>query len=324
MILIISNKFDQHVDIVIQRLNKEGVPFFRWNIEDFPQSHRFYLHTNGIDGDIKLLLSAENRKIDFDSIKKVWYRRPGETRIDSEITDPAAIKLALNETLFTLRGLWLLLGDRVWISNPFSNQRMGNKLFQLKLAQKVGLKVPETIITNDQKAAKNFLRSHKEVIAKTISGGLTRLGDGSKPGYTIYTTKLSDGILSDQLKSVRFAPTLFQVYIPKKIELRITIIQENVFTCAIESQKSEKTKVDWRRYDLKNVPHYSFQLPQLIEKQLIEFMKEGDLKFGTFDMILTPQNEYIFLECNPNGQWYWIEQLTDLPITERFIQLLKS
>lgn len=33
-------------------------------------------------------------------------------------------------------------------------------------------------------------------------------------------------------------------------------------------------------------------------------------------MIVTPQDEYVFLEINPNGQWLWIERLTNLPISE--------
>jgi hypothetical protein len=39
-------------------------------------------------------------------------------------------------------------------------------------------------------------------------------------------------------------------------------------------------------------------------------------------MIVTPQNEYVFLECNLNGQWLWIEFETGFKISEAIANLL--
>jgi glutathione synthase/RimK-type ligase-like ATP-grasp enzyme len=40
------------------------------------------------------------------------------------------------------------------------------------------------------------------------------------------------------------------------------------------------------------------------------------LNFGCFDFIVTPEGEYVFLECNPNGQWLWIEMETGYDISK--------
>jgi glutathione synthase/RimK-type ligase-like ATP-grasp enzyme len=40
------------------------------------------------------------------------------------------------------------------------------------------------------------------------------------------------------------------------------------------------------------------------------------LNFGCFDFIVTSNNDYIFLECNPNGQWLWIELETGYEISK--------
>jgi len=37
---------------------------------------------------------------------------------------------------------------------------------------------------------------------------------------------------------------------------------------------------------------------------------------------VTPENEYVFLELNPSGQWLWIEDLTGLPISAELENLL--
>ena len=44
-------------------------------------------------------------------------------------------------------------------------------------------------------------------------------------------------------------------------------------------------------------------------------MRFWKLSFGAVDMILTPKEEYVFLEINQTGQWGWIEDLARLPIS---------
>lgn len=46
------------------------------------------------------------------------------------------------------------------------------------------------------------------------------------------------------------------------------------------------------------------------------------LNFGCFDFIVTPSLEYVFLECNPNGQWLWVELATEQRISEAIAEFL--
>jgi hypothetical protein len=41
-------------------------------------------------------------------------------------------------------------------------------------------------------------------------------------------------------------------------------------------------------------------------------------------MVLTPDERYVFLEINPNGQYLWIEQMTALPISDAICDLLMA
>ncbi|MGB3514539.1 MAG: hypothetical protein WBA93_36080 [Microcoleaceae cyanobacterium] len=45
-----------------------------------------------------------------------------------------------------------------------------------------------------------------------------------------------------------------------------------------------------------------YDLPKIITQQLLAFNRHYSLVFSTFDLILTPEGEYYFLECNSNGQ----------------------
>jgi len=42
------------------------------------------------------------------------------------------------------------------------------------------------------------------------------------------------------------------------------------------------------------------------------------------DFIVTPNNEYVFLENNPFGQYLWLEIETGIPLTEEMTNLLIS
>jgi glutathione synthase/RimK-type ligase-like ATP-grasp enzyme len=115
-------------------------------------------------------------------------------------------------------------------------------------------------------------------------------------------------------QEMRWAPVILQPYIDKAYEVRATVIGEKVFAAAIFSQSSTRTTYDWRRYNVKHTPHKPFKLSPEVEERCISMVRHLGLVFGAIDLICTPDNRFVFLEINPNGQWAWIEILTGLPI----------
>jgi glutathione synthase/RimK-type ligase-like ATP-grasp enzyme len=47
-----------------------------------------------------------------------------------------------------------------------------------------------------------------------------------------------------------------------------------------------------------------------------------NLTFGAFDLIQTPDDEYIFLEVNPVGEWGMLERDLDFAIADSIARLL--
>jgi glutathione synthase/RimK-type ligase-like ATP-grasp enzyme len=70
--------------------------------------------------------------------------------------------------------------------------------------------------------------------------------------------------------------------------------------------------------------HKPHNLPDEISKKVINLVHRLGLNFGAIDIILTPDQRYVFLEVNPNGQWGWVEDLTGLPISDAIIDLLSG
>ena len=137
----------------------------------------------------------------------------------------------------------------------------------------------------------------------------------------IYTHRVEEEHLQN-LEGVRHVPCMFQERVEKKFELRITVVGKQIFTAEIHSQLSPRTRDDWRRYDLQNTPHRVHDLPPAIAESCFNLLSHYQLNFGAIDMIVTPDDRYVFLELNPNGQWLWIEHLTHMPITAAIADML--
>lgn len=316
MLLVITNKLDSTTDVVIDRLNLRGIPFVRWNVEDMMNFHGVSIEIES--GKIKKArLQAERRVVDLvDDVSVIWYRRPGKIDPHRSIRKNSHKEFSTREGLSILNNIWALLGDKVWVNKPSLNMLLNDKLRQLELAEQLGISTPPTLLTNNPAEVRKFRKKHGDIAVKSLSAGIIMDNDGEK---MLYTHKLTDEDMGN-LERIRLCPTLFQAYVPKLIELRITVVDVSVFACAIESQKSKKTTEDWRRYDFENVPHYEFNLPGWLSKKLVMFLQKSGLVFGAFDFILTPEGEFVFLEINTNGQWYWIEKLTGLPITDTLVE----
>jgi len=73
---------------------------------------------------------------------------------------------------------------------------------------------------------------------------------------------------------------------------------------AIFSQKNNQTSIDFRKYD-SQIPNRTipYKLPVWVEKQLTSLFHKLGLNTGSVDLILTPNEEYVFLEINPVGQF---------------------
>jgi glutathione synthase/RimK-type ligase-like ATP-grasp enzyme len=319
MLLIFTNKQDVHSDEVIRTLYKKGIEVFRLNSEDLLRKYKINLHidSNGLwTGQITDELG---RILNLDRLKVAWLRKP-EFDFFGKIAESAEEEFIASETKSFINILYSIPSIR-WVNDPFIANKAKVKFQQLLLANKYEIKIPKTLITTQPETAKDFfIECGEEVLVKTIYTGNVTI-DGINQG--IPSRKIGKDDFYQFYQSISLAPTQLQEYVEKAFELRITVIGEKVFAVKIDSQAHEETKVDWRLYTQMN-PHSIFELPAKIEKFCIEFLKEQNLLYGAMDFIVTPNNEYVFLENNPFGQYLWLEIETKIPLTEAMCDLLIS
>lgn len=323
-VLILTNGREATIERVVGSLKNLGQRFVRVNTDSLIELKGFITLSLSRDGSYISNIQTQDTFLDMRSIKSVWCRRPEYPKAPVNNDFPVQKSFIEAEFKSTLWSLYSL-SEVYWI-NPLLNGLClleHNKPYQLSIATSVGLLIPDTIVTNNSKELYQFCENNGGVVA--VKSARSRMFDGdSDDSYAIYTTKVTSADIIRFEQGLDLAPVTAQAYIPKKFELRVTIIGEQIFACAIHSQDSEKTKDDWRRYDFGNVKHESFNLPEEIKYKLLKFMQKCGISFGAIDMVLTPQNEYVFLEVNPSGQFGWIEALTGMPISMAIAEALSN
>ena len=303
---------------MIELLKNKGVIVESLNYGQFP------LHV-GISAwrDRVVIELPSGKTVQDRDLRSVLYRREASPTPSPSIQDAKIQEYIVRESENLLESLPYTLRT-AWVSNPEAVKIAARKPFHLHRAADIGFQIPKTLFTNSPRQARDFVTSlGKSIAIKTLwTPGITVMEGENEQPIALYTRKLEPNQILPDISRVQNCPMIFQEYVEKKFELRVTIVGPQVFACAIWSQASPHTQEDWRRYDLQNTPHEPHQLPAKLEDLCRSLIQNLGLQFGCIDMIVTPQGEYIFLELNPNGQWLWIEQLTKMPISETLAQML--
>jgi hypothetical protein len=90
----------------------------------------------------------------------------------------------------------------------------------------LGFTIPQTLITNKAKAAREFFQ---QVNGKMVSKLLTALSHSMEStSFFLYTSLVKEEDLQDA-ESLRYCPMVFQEQIPKQQELRVIYVNGQVF-----------------------------------------------------------------------------------------------
>lgn len=313
MILVVSCEHDAHANEVLRELEAHGAEAWLLDLGEFPSRGSLTIDVGEMFTDTALRVSDSGPLLRISDCGVIWWRRPQPFAIPDEISEPEARSFAAMECHAAFAGLWLTI-DAFWINHPTRDLDASRKVYQLRVAQDLGFDVPETRITNSSEAAERFIERLRP--QPTVYKAFTATEGAWRETRLLRSDELA------LLCNVRYAPVIFQEYIPAGIDLRITIVGQQIFTAAIYAHETEYP-VDFRMsMDVARVE--PFELPQRIANKLLAFMSRLGLIYGAIDMRMTPDGEFVFLEINTSGQWLFVEQRTRQPITTAMAQLMIS
>ncbi len=319
MILIITNKQDLTADFVVREITRRGLAFARLNTDEFPinacASVRF---EPGETSHPRLRWFDRERILEWRRVRAVWYRRPVAPIVADAIVDPGVRKFASDEAYDFLRGLWYSLSC-FWISNPDSIRRAEHKIVQLNEAHRIGFTLPRTLISNSAEEVRDFFRTCPDgIVAKPLFLGFLH---HNNEGKFIYTTRLAEDDLSAD-DEIQFTPSIYQQYVPKTADIRVTVVGDRVFATRITARNLPANIPDWRCVDLTDLDHAPYELPDEEKRKCVQLLKMLRLEFGAIDYVLDEAGQHVFLEINPNGQWAWLESATGVNISAAIVDHL--
>jgi MvdD pre-ATP grasp domain len=312
-ILVVSHPGDDHLEPVVGALRRLGHEPAVFDMSTYPTATAIALSYADGDGDPLWLELPDGRMLDLSRCRSAWWRRPMPFTIDPAITDPGNASWAYNECHEAISGLWSAL-DVTWVNSPQATEAAMMKSWQLRVASAVGLEIPRTLITNSQREAKDFV--HAIGVDRTVYKAFSATIENWRETRLLRSSELA------QLEAVQYAPVIFQEYVPASVDLRVTLIGDEVYPAAIHSQELEYT-VDFRMH-LDEVRMEPTTLPGSLVAALYRLLARMDLRYGAVDMRRTPDGRYVFLEINPAGQWRFVEEKTAQPMTNAMARLLAT
>lgn len=257
----------------------------------------------------------------------IWHRHCEALRrsrfnnaVKRKFSDENSQRFFMSEYEYIVINLYGNLSQYYWVNSLASNIAAQGKIKNLTIAANLGLKTPPTLASNSTNEILEFSKKyHAELLIKPFNS--FEIFDGNRL-YHCVARKISLEQIVNNSKSLELAPVFLQKYIEKKFEIRTVVIGNIIFSIAIFSQEHEKAIEDWRCAPLHELRYAAHKLPAVIEESLIAFNKSFGLEFSVFDLVLGLDDEIYFLECNPDGEWYWLEMATGMEISKAMAENL--
>ena len=203
---------------------------------------------------------------------------------------------------------WLELSPSRVVNRGRAQLSNGSKPYQAQLIRRHGLRVPETLVTDDPQAVLAFRERHGRVVFKSTSG------------MRSIVRELEEGDLA-RLESIRWCPVQFQQRV-EGMDVRVHCVGGEVHACAITSPA-----VDYR-YAVREIGAPPVLEPYALSDDLaarcLELTGALGLELAGIDLRLGPDGEAWCFEVNPSPAYSYYEQHTGAPIARAIARHLAT
>jgi hypothetical protein len=317
-VLAIGLRDDPHVQAVGLAVSELGADFILWD----PSEDEVLLFTCA-NHSLGSLVWLDGKTLFIDSIVSVFCRYAIDgLRPSAEISDLR--RYGMFEKLQGFFAALRCIGSDRWINDPWMEARSDCKILQRHLAQKLGLRTPKQIISNDISEIQDYFAGLPSVVKPLSDTSLGVTKDEAfcnrpisssnfvAPFTARFDATLASGILSDG------TPLLVQEEIEKVADLRCMVLDNYVESFAIEYVKGQP--IDFRIAQIGRVE--SFELKPETKDQLIALNHELKVRFSACDLILSRGGEEVFLEANVSGNWLFCDIANDMRVTREIARKL--
>jgi glutathione synthase/RimK-type ligase-like ATP-grasp enzyme len=240
------------------------------------------------------VLEVNGRALPLDEVRSAYLRPVGL------VTGRGEERRSM-ETLLA----WADQSPAVIVNAPAASVLNNSKPLQSQKIRHYGLRVPETLVSTDPQAVREFEMECGTVIYKSTSGIRSIVRRLRKEQFP-------------NLDAVGNCPTQFQRYIPGH-DLRVHVIGNSLYALLIQSN------CDDYRYASREGGHVTareVKLDLATAASLRKMVQEMGLLVAGIDLRETPPGELYCLEVNPSPGFTYYEQLAGVELATHIAELL--
>lgn len=323
MILLLTHSGDFFtIDLVEESLRVRGAEFVRVDTDRLPVEQPLTLDFSSSGREsVCLLVDGKENCFCPQDVTAVWARRLYPARYAPKIPNEVVTLCSPAAAQQVLDGFDLFHEAR-WINPRMSGIKAESKIAQLSVARRLGLQVPETLITNDKAKVRTFFYQHQgRLITKLLVPQVYSMEASEEFAYT---TRVQAQHL-DQLDNLYLMPQIFQPFISKKREHRVVVVGDQIFAGSLLIPESGPLAVDWRQAQPgQDLCWQESSLPAELKEKLLRLVRAFGLEFGVLDLIETDSGSFFFLEVNQAGEWGMLQKELNLPIAQAIAERLCS
>jgi len=298
MIFLPTNSNDGTSDVLVPLFNAVGVSVFRWNVDLWDK-----YEITVSPGHFKFE-DPRGRTCDIHShdVFLLWRKPFTDLILPTDglgLEDIKFVKSELREFMRTISAVFASNGRTILVE-PYADLRLP-KLLQVERAQQY-FNVPQFEFSFKNSTLK------PPTVVKPLGTSLV----GEK---IFFTRKI------DQAKLLRPHPWYLQSAIVGGADVTCVIIGEKLHLFFSQYTRSEDG-IDWRteiNTPLQSKWERASSIPDELNSSISKLMKEFGLLYGRIDFIFK-DGIYWFLECNPNGQFGWLDD-QDFTLHREFASL---
>lgn len=259
--------------------------------------------SDGQGGSIGGVLAMPDASIPLDQLSGFFVRTMDDTLLPGVSgLDPTAPAARACRSLHDLLVQFADFAPCRVLNRPADMGSNFSKPYQAHAIRDVGFDVPETLITNDPAAARDYIEAVRAdggaVIYKSISGVRSIV-------QTVTEADLA------RLDRIRWCPTQFQRQV-LGVDIRVHVVGQSAFAAEIVSDAADY------RYAMRQVgaePEFrAIELDRETHARCIALSARLGLPLAGIDLRRTPEGRYFCFEANPSPAFSYYEAKAGLPI----------
>lgn len=324
-VAILTAPGDYHSHAVAWGLRKRGATCDLCFLSDIPQRSTISFRP-AANRDFRI--GSPGGAMRLTDYERIWLRRPGSVVLPAGL-HPTDAGVSQSDWRELVQGLIAVIDNAgIFSVNPAKTYAFGHlKAHHLDVARDSGLEIPTTLISNDKDEILRFIGDNAKASARTIIKGFrTHAWNsyGRERGVTFSTSFITaeDVLASDPQSNVH----IFQAYVEKSFEARVTVMGKTLFGSRLQSQSHETSRADFRLVgDWSLLGCDRIDIPPTVRDAIFRFHRVLGFNFGSMDFIVDAGGHWIFLETNTVGNFLWVENISpETTLLDAFVGFLMS